>query len=603
LDRRHRDRRVTFYALFLLLAVLVMGGQLAQLQIRDHAAFAAQAAQNTIRGLSLPAPRGEIVSSDGVLLASNRPSFAATYFKFGELPSSAERAKLEQVLEMGSGALSQALKPVPQNPSNPVVLKSNLNAVEVSRLAQSLPDLPGVSLVPLAVRQYPMGSVAAPFIGYVTPAGTATGLEQEYNRYLQGTPGAEDVEVNVAGQPVKQLKTRPPVPGDTLHLSINAGLQNIASRALSADIALIRKNFGVPADAGGVVVMNVHTGQILAMVSYPSYNPNEFARGITAAQYAKYANANPPALLNWITQAMDPPGSDFKMVIAVAALETHKITPQSEFYGYAVYPYPPYPHNWTYPYSTGWNDLEMAIAQSCDSYFYAVGHLTGFDAMMYWAKKLGFGAPTGLDLPNEYSPTLPTKQNYPGGFYPAIDYSLAIGQGAIDVTPLQLVDYVALLANRGKLLVPHLVNEITSPSGRVVKRFAPRVRDTVHLSAADWNAIQAGMHYVTVPGNAPGGSYDDTAGPQFAGFPLAVAGKTGTAQTTGYTNAYDTYFVSFAPYKNPQIAVVAFVHAGEEGADTAYAVRDIYDYYFHLNDPTNPMPIAGLPGVTTKSGG
>lgn len=592
------------YALVLFLVVLLLGGQLAQLQINEHASLAAAASANAIRGLPLPAPRGAIVDRNGALLAGNRAAFAATYFHFGSPPPRSEQMALEAALAMSPAEMAQVVGQINQQPSNPIVVKGNLTPLEITRVAQTLAKLPGVSLVPMAVRDYPLGSIAAPFLGYVTPVLNTTGLEQQYASSLVGQPGAQEVEVNVAGQPVRQLQTRPPVPGDTLVLSIDRGLQMVAYHALQADMARIRRMFSQPADAGGMVVMNVHTGQILAMVSVPSYNPNFFAQGITSAQYAQYANppvGTPSSLLNYVTQAVDPPGSDFKMAIAVAALKSRRITPQSEFYGYAVFPSPPYPRNWTYPSSTGWNNLVDAIAQSCDSYFYAVGHLTGFDTMMYWARQLGFGAPTGIDLPGEVSFRLPTRQNYPGGFYPSVDYSLAIGQGAIAVTPLQLVDYTAVLANGGALLRPSLVDRIISPSGHVVYRAHPFVRDRIDLPASDWQAIRSGMHGVTLPPWAPGGSAYDTAWSMFTGFPMAVAGKTGTAQVSNHSSTYDTYFVSFAPYHNPQIAVLAFVHHGEEGADTAWAVRDVYDYYFHLKDPTNPMPVPGLPKPSLSS--
>lgn len=599
MDRRRRDRRVTTFAIVVLIVVIVLLGQMAQLQIGEHSSFLAAANANAIRGLPLPAPRGLIVDAKGNILAGDRPAFAATYFDYGSEPPAAEALTLRRLVGVSIGAWRSAMTAIQQNPSQPAILRANLPPAVVTRVAQDLAHLPGVSLLPLAARYYPYGSEMAAMIGYSTPSGTSAGLEAQYNKLLTGTPGEEEVEVNVAGQPVATLSTRPPKRGDTLVLSVDAKLQTIAERALVAVMAHERSVFHQPARAGSLMIMNVHTGAILAMVSYPSYNPMLFVNGMSQSQYQTLihppAGAAPP-LLNYATQVQLPPGSTFKMAVGVSALESRTITPQTEFYGYAVFPDPPYPHNWTYPVSTGWNNLEKAIAQSCDSYFYEVGKITGITAMMHWAAALGFGRPTGIDLPSEDSGFLPSKAYYTkldGGYYaPGLNYSLAIGQGAIEATPIQLLQYVAALANDGVGYAPHLAAEVRTPSGRVIRRYRPRQTIDIRLPAADWAAIHAGMNGVTLPT-----SPYDTAGSQFAGFPMAVGAKTGTAQVPGFKSTFDTYFVSFAPLQNPQIAAVVFVDRGQEGADAAPAIRDVYDYYFHLKDPSNPLPIAGLPGV------
>ncbi len=599
MDRRRRDRRVTTFALVVLMVVVVLLGQMAQLQIGEHSSFLAAADANAIRGLPLPAPRGLIVDSKGRVLAGDRPAFAATYFDYGQQPPAAEAATLRHLVGIPIASWRAAMTAITQDPSQPAILRANLPPAVVTRVAENLTHLPGVSLLPLAARYYPLGSTLAATLGYVTPDGQATGLEAQYSKQLTGTPGQEEVEVNVAGQPVATLSTRPPQRGDTLVLSIDENLQEIAQRALLAAMQREQTLFHQPANAGSLIVMNVHTGAILALASYPSYNPMEFVNGITQSQYQALINPAPtaaPRLINYATQVQLPPGSAFKMAIGVSALESHTITPQTEFYGYAVFPYPPYPHNWTYPASTGWNDLTKAIAQSCDTYFYEVGKITGITKMMHWASALGFGRPTGIDLPGEYTGFLPSKAYYVkvnGGYYPpGINYSLAIGQGAVEVTPMQLAQYTGALANDGVGYQPRLVWEIKTAAGKVVKRYRPKRAIDVKLPAADWAAIHAGMNGVTLPT-----SPYDTAGSEFAGFPMAVGGKTGTAQVPGTTHSYDTYFVSFAPLNNPQIVAVVFVHRGQEGATASPAIRDVYDYYFHLKDPTNPMPIPGLPGV------
>ncbi len=603
MDRRRRDRRVTTFAIVVLFVVVLLLAQMAQLQIGEHSSFLAAADANAIRGLPLPAPRGLIVDDTGQVLAGDKPAFAATFFDYGKEPSVAESLTLRHLVGIPIASWRAAMTAIAADPSQPAILRADLPPTVVTRVAQDLAHLPGVSLLPLAERYYPYGSEMAAMIGYVTPAGSTAGLEAEYNTQLTGKPGEEEVEVNAAGQPVATLSTKAPTRGDTLVLSVNAKLQTIAQRALVAAMQAERSQFHQPARGGSLLVMNIHTGAILAMVSYPSFNPEEFVGGISEKEYQALINPPPgalPPLLNYATQVELPPGSTFKMAVAVGALEAHTITPSTEFYGYAVFPYPPYPHNWTYPVSTGWNDLTRAIAQSCDSYFYEVGRITGITTMMQWASRLGFGHPTGIDLPSEDSGFLPSKAYYTkidGGYYaPGLNYSLAIGQGAVEVTPIQLLQYVAAVANDGVGYAPHLVQAIESPAGRVIERYRPKRTIDVQLPAADWAAIHAGMHGATLPT-----SPYDTAGSQFAGFPMAVGGKTGTAQVPGSTTSYDTYFVSFAPLNNPQIAAVVFIDRGQEGANASPAIRDVYDYYFHLKDPTNPMPIAGLPGVASAT--
>lgn len=598
MDRRRRDRRVTAFAIAVLAVVLVLLGELAQLQIREFASFRSAANANAIRGLPLPAPRGLIVAAGGQVLAGDRPAFAVTYFDYGKTPPAAEALTLRHLVGIPIAQWRAAMTSIGQNPSQPAILRADTPPTVVTRVAEDLSHLPGVALLPLAARYYPLGSLASAIVGYATPAGTTAGLEAQYNKQLTGTPGQEEVEVNVAGQPVATLRTKPAQRGDTLVLSLDAHLQEVAQRALVAAMVAERKQFNQPAIAGSLTVMDVHTGQILAMVSYPSYNPSLFVRGMTQAQYNALLSApvgGASSLLNYATQPQLPPGSTFKMSTGVAGLEAHTITPSTQFYGYAVFPYAPYPHNWTYPVSTGWNNIVKAIAQSCDSYFYMVGKITGISTMMHWASQLGFGKVTGIDLPGEQPGFLPTRawyvKNY-GFFTPALDYSLAIGQGAVETTPLQLLQYTAAVANDGVGYAPHLVSKIESPAGKVMWTYKPKQTIDVKLPAADWQAIHQGMYGTTSPA-----SPYDTAYAAFSNFPMQVGGKTGTAQPTNTTTTYDTYFVSFAPLKNPQIAAVVFVEKGEEGANAAPAIRDVYDAYFHLKDPSNPMPVPGLPGV------
>lgn len=238
-------------------------------------------------------------------------------------------------------------------------------------------------------------------------------------------------------------------------------------------------------------------------------------------------------------------------------------------------------------------------------FFYEVGRITGIDTIAKWAKALGFGTPTGIDLPGEAAGLVPTKSTYEkqngGAWYPGLVYNVAIGQGDDLATLMQLADYTASLAVDGVRYQPYLVQTVKTPSGQVVLQRKPKVLSRLSLPAADWAAIHDGMQWATRPGSIPGNG--GTAGSFFSGFPMEIAGKTGTAQVTNQPSI--TWFVSYGPYKDPQIAIAVQVPGGVEGSYAAPVARDLYDYYFHLKDPGNILapPPPATPAQTGAGGG
>ncbi len=608
-----RQRRIRILAVFgLLLAALLVWRVLAVslvlgpplVQLGD---------QFRIRTMPVAAPRGAIYSRSGKLLVTSEPSFAAYYFRVGGPPSLGEQKTLEADLGITPQAMTKALFIFSTEPSLPVVLKSGLSPSELTQLLQGLPELPGVFVNPQPVRNDLLGSVGGQMIGYVSrvtapelaawklPGLTAasvvgqTGLELAYQNQLFGRPGGEKVEVNANGLPVKVLGTTPPVPGDSLTLTISKTLEQISAKALLADMAMLRKQYGSQSAvlSGAVVVVDIHTGAVLSMVSEPSYNPNAFAQGISTAAYQALAQNPGLPFLNRAVQTASPPGSVFKMVTAMAGLTAGKITPTSTITCLPRYWRPPYPYNWLRRTSTGPNTLVKAIAQSCDTYFYAVGHRVGINAIADWAHKFGFGHPTGVDLPGEVAGVIPTVAYYEkqyGSLYPGLAYSVAIGQGADEVTLMQLAQYIGALATDGTMVKPYLVQQIKSPSGKVLFNATPQIVGHISAPLAYWSVIRQGMIDVTTPGSIPGPG--GTAGGAFVNFPMQVAAKTGTAQLPGGVKGgqgYMTFFISYAPANNPQIAVVSTMQTVSMVAGGMIA-RAIYDAYFHLHDPNPPFP-------------
>jgi len=496
----------------------------------------------------------------------------------------------------------------------------NSSPTQITALDEQKPELPGVFVQAQPLRTYPLGDIAAQVIGYVqnifpselktwknldlspTAIVGQSGLEYEYEQYLQGKDGGDEVEVDNQDRPVVVLGTKAPTPGDNLHTTLSLSLEKEAYRALVDDLKWQQTTLKqTTATSGAVVVMNVKTGAVLAMASYPSYNPNWFADGLTTkeAQIA-FDNATNPQL-NRAIGSMQPPGSTFKMATAVAALASGAITPATLIQGLPQYWYPPYPYNWIRIY-TGMNDLAQAIGQSDDVFFYETGRLTGIDTIAHWASLLGFGKKTGIDLPGEVSGLMPTKESYEkqnnGAWYPGLVYDVAIGQGEDEATLMQLIDYAAAISQDGVRYQPYLVQSITTPKGKAVYTHEPVVTSRIQLPASDWQAIHDGMNWATRPGSIPGSG--GTAGPFFENFPMQVAGKTGTAQVTGQPGI--SWFVSYGPYKDPQIAVAVQVSGGIEGAYCAPVARDIYDYYYHLKDPGNILAPNGSATQSVPAG-
>lgn len=605
-EERQRRSRYLGWGVVVFIATLV--ARLALLQVVDASQYARAAHENRIRLMPIVAARGSIVDRRGRVLVTSRPVFELTYFNLGKTPPPGEVKLLARILSSTPAQLDATIRAARALPYEPIVLDSDLTPAQYSRVSTDLPELPNVTVQAAPITSYPLGDIGAQVFGYVgavsaselktlhDPRLTAqsivgkTGLEAYYERYLQGTDGGREIEVDSLGQPRRVLGTIPPRPGDTLQLFMSRHLERLAYTALNYQIRHLRKTFGsaAPASDGAVIVMGARTGQVLAMVSTPSFNPNLFAQGITESQWLRYVNNPLDPLLNRAISAAYPPGSTYKMGVAISAWWAGTLTPTEEINCPAIFPHPPYPHNWV-PYSLGLITLPQAIAQSCDTFFYEVGRRTGMDRIAQGVRRLGFGRPTGIDLPGEVSgfvPTVKYERSINGGaFYPGLNYITAIGQGADLDTLVQLVDYAALLGNRGTLYRPEMVKAILSPSGKVIRRFKPVVRARIHLPAAMWDAIHLGMHGATVYNfmGPPGG----TAGAQFVGFPMEVAGKTGTAQQLH--RASRAFFISFAPYHHPVLAVAVMIQGGGEGADVSPVARDIYDWYFHLQDPTNPF--------------
>lgn len=634
-----RKARAITVALIVIFGLLV--GQLGNLQFVQGAKWSEAADINRIRIVPVAAPRGMIVDRGGVVLASNRPSYTVTLFYTGEKTFKNTVHLLAQIL--AGDAYTPEAEAKEQDIWNkflyqkqyvglykPIRVETNITPEIYTQLEEHKTDLPGVDVTVEPIRSYPVTLDTSPIdpkTGQPVPAGTAggqggdanveslaahvvgyvgqisesqlqserykdyhggdvigkAGLEDYYESYLRGQDGTRPVQVDHLGRWFADLPGgTDPVPGDNLILSLDSNLQRATEQALADKIREFQtRPDSKAATAGAVVVEDVHTGEILAMASYPSFNLNWWVGGISSEHW-NLLNTDPRRpMLNYAVNAFAP-GSTFKMVTAAGALQEGQITPSFTIFDTGVYWLWQHPKDWKVG-GHGVVDLNKAIAESCDTYFYEAGRRLTVDGLGRYSDMFGFGQPTGIDLFGESKGADASKDSYnykdsktgqvKNDWQLGDTLSQAIGQGRVLATPLQLADYVATLANGGTRYRPHLVDRIETASGQVVKTFQPQVEEQVSVSAENLASIRAGMLGAAQWGTASG---------SFGNFPVKVGAKTGTAETSfGHDNGV---FVAFAPYDNPQIAIAVLVVGGAHGSYAAEVARPILAQYFNVPD-------------------
>ena len=486
------------------------------------------------------------------------------------------------------------------SPNNTYVFASDVPGSVITAIKEKNDIFSGVVVSAQPVREFVQGTVGAHILGRVgkiykeeyeelknsnysmNDVIGKQGIEKYFEKYLRGKDGISGVEQSVDGKRVKVYESVMPVAGNNVLLTIDSNLQKTAENALKSAIEKVRElsewepgNAGSDASSGAVVAIDVNSGEILALASYPSFNPSTFNDDYTALSNDK----NLPMFNRAIGGAYEP-GSTFKVVTALAALEEGVIKPETEIEDLGVYKfYKDYqPACWIYRSKNethGYQNVSEALENSCNYYFYETGRLTGIEAINRYAKNLGLGEKTGIELENEENTgrlTSPELREENGQIWqPGDTLQVAIGQSDNMFTPLQLANYIATLANGGTRYKTHLVKNIRNPqTGEIVYEAVPEVLSRIDIDHQNRIAVLNGMKSVTELG---------TASDVFADFNIAVGGKTGTAEVSdGSDNAV---FVGFAPFDKPQIAVCAVIEHGVHGANAGYVVRDIVDAYFN----------------------
>jgi penicillin-binding protein 2 len=636
--RERRERRDPTNIRLAILAVLgvalfaAMFTRLWFLQVLTDETFIAQAQQNQIDVVELPPARGRILDRNGVVLADNRYVSVVSVDQKAWTDPEVQRplvvAELAELLHMEPADVEAQLEDETQDPLLPKVIQDRVP--EDVRILVEERNLPGVSGELRAVRSYPHGTAAAHLLGYtgliseeelelagpeyhLTDEIGKAGIELVFDRELRGTPGQRLLEVNRAREVVGQVGDDVPAePGGDLRLTLDIRLQEAAEQAIEDQLVAARQRQSrdsgayFPAPAGSAVVLDIRTGDVLALASYPTYDPNWLITGLTGAQYTeRFLDEQVPSpLANRAIQGLYAPGSTFKLVTALAGLRTGTLDPGEQYLDEGYFEIPDTTicdennPNVVCKYfnarkeALGWVDLPVALTRSSDAYFYRQGYLldrTGEGrGLQEMAADLGFGAVTGIQLPFEATGRIPSaalKQELAdagvfaeGNWLNGDNINFAVGQGFLTVTPLQLANAYATWANGGIRLNPSLVEDVEArTTGDVERTFEPRIADRIVLPPGN-EVVRAGLAGVTIAGTAELAfqGYDHAA--------FSVLGKTGTAQAegrsklTGQPREDTAAFAAVAPADNPRYAVVVVLEEAGFGGDAAApAARSILE--------------------------
>jgi penicillin-binding protein 2 len=601
------------FLIFGIAAILALGGlttRLFYLQIVSGGQFAALSQGKREVTQAIPSSRGLIYDRTGLVLVKNVRT-SAVAVRPVDLPEQRRDevvARLSALLKVSVADINAAIDGNPGSRFDLVRIATDVPDATASLISEAGDSLPGVQVVVEARRQYPEGPLVSQLLGYTGPVSPGqleqlkkegylpddllgkTGLEAYYESQLRGLYGSETVESDATGRKLGVLeRVRDPRDGDSLRLTIDIQAQKNAQKALQWGMRAAGLKRGV------VIVMNPQTGEVLAMVSLPTYDDNAFARGISATDYAKLLNNKNKPLVNHAVQAHYPPGSTYKLVAGSGALADNKISPSTLI---STRPYLQLGSTkfWEWNHR-GWGpcNIRCGFAHSSDTFFFQMAGMLGIERLAYWAKQYGFGAPTGIDLPGEVAGIVPTnawKQELLGEpIFPGETYQAGIGQGYDVVTPIQLINAYAALANGGKLYQPQIVREIVGPDGTVVRPFAPKLIRKINVPRNDLKTMREAARNVELVRH----TYN------LVDLPIVSAGKSGTAEFGVRDRRgrlpFHSWFVAFVP-KNPaktasdpdglkavaredsNLVVLAFAY---DSRTKGNAATEIVKYYLQLH--------------------
>ncbi len=587
------------------LVVVLMGillGMTLYLQIFKSSYYITQAKNNYLRSYTINAPRGIIYDRYGEPLVLNSSSYSLVMMPLDLPRLESDRIKLSreiaQVLNLDAEEIKNLVANTDLLSIEPVLIKSNLELEEVRKLETSFVNTPGFLVIEDTSRYYPFKEAFSHVVGYVgklsqselqkypdyplTSSVGKTGLELFYEDKLHGQPGQKIVETNATYTVIKDLGQEDPVKGNDLITTLDSELQLVLFNSLKNQIRDLKIN------GGAAIALNPKTGEVLALISQPSFDPNIMTKGSPAATINKYLTSSQHPLFNRAVAGFYPPGSLIKPLVGLAALEEKIISPEFKLYDEGkIVIVSPYNKNEKYTFSDwqphGWVDMREAIAQSCNVYFWTVGggygdiSGLGWQKLYKWWQIFGLDKKTGIDLVEEINPPLPSPQwlaktrPQDPTWRVGDTYNVSTGEGGLVLTPIQLVNYVAGIANNGVIRQPHLVNKIQGVDGKIESVRPFKVSSVLPVKPENIKVIQEGMRGVVTYGTAS----------VLKDLPLEAAGKSGSPQRkVNGQNVYEGLFAIYAPYNDPEILLLVVLEKPPNGAsDTLPTIREAINWY------------------------
>jgi penicillin-binding protein 2 len=611
-DEKVSALRLTASQYIILGIFLILAWGLWRLQVMQSDYYSLAAERNHTRNVPVLAPRGKILDREGRIIVDNYPSFSALLLRDSSRDLNGDADLIAQGLHLNSDEVRARIKRFASMPQyQPIFLKEDITPDELQFIEAHRNELPELDTIMAHRRLYPRNGFMAHLVGYVgevsedmlnqpafelyNPGDVVgiSGVERQYNTLLMGKNGSRQALVDSHGREVGRLGETEAIPGKQLKLTIDLDLQ------IAAEEALAGKN-------GAVVAMDPHTGEILAMVSGPTFDPNDFAVRVSRDEWNKLVNDPDKPLLNKAIQAQLAPGSTFKIIMSVAGWQEHiaqdlhvNCTGGAEFYGRRFGCWVKGGH--------GAVTLEKAIYQSCDVFFYTLANKLGIDRIAKYATDFGLGQKTGIDLPNEVSGVMPSEEwkirNFKQKWFAGETISVGIGQGAVAITPVQLLRAVSAISMGGKMVVPHVINPTEMPPGYLETGHYTEVK-SVALDPNGWNFITDAMSRVLLPeGTAPSAHVPG----------IDIAGKTGSAQIVSLTTrakfknsdalAQNGWFVGFTPRRNPDIVVCVLFQGGEHGRLAARLATQVIKAYVDKQKRTPQKMVEQPKNGTVDMGG
>ena len=583
---RVKLHRLDLLALVGILIFLVLLTRLFYLQILEGQKYHEMAEDNRLRIFPINAPRGNFYDRNGVLMVTSKPGYNISILPYANSVTDVEISALSALTGTSVAIIQKRIKEK-RDTFELAVVKINAAPEIIAKIRENPAQFPGVVIDVQPTRNYLFNNLAAHMFGYVSEisdeelerkkkAGYVSGdivgqdgIEEYYDKDIRGLNGGKQVEVDVGGRQVATLNEKRCAPGNNLILTIDYRIQ------MAAELALDKKLAQMGTKAAAVCVINPRNGEVLALASRPTYDPNSFASGISEKMWRFY-NDNPfRTMENKAIAGEYPPGSTFKLVTGTAALELKKVGPDEKIFDSG--------RHWLIPKTNaqgealGWISFQEALSKSDNVYFFEMGNRLGIDNLETYGKKFGVGMKTGIDLPGESEGLMANKaykeKVYHEDWYLSETFDAAIGQGFDLVTPLQDCELMAQIASGGVRYKPFIVRRIVDQNGATVREYQPQVKADNKISPASLNLIRAALRDVCKTGG--------TAGYTFADFPIPVAGKTGTAENP---NGRDhSWFIAYAPYDNPQLCISVLVEQGGFGAEVAAPIaREVIAAAFNL---------------------